>query len=141
MSYLDQALLIPGIGGGGGETFADKVLSYIGDSFVFYYPVDELSGALIEDVSPQGNDASLSGGTLGGVDLSGSLGGKGLLLDADGRIDFYSAGVAADFDGDLGSWIGFMTVEDWEDGKQQRVLYMAADASNKLEAYKNPYGS
>lgn len=102
-----------------------------------YWKMDEPSGSVSIDSSPEGNNGAYTGVTLGqpGVGQGYAVGTCPLF---DGVGDFnniYSAGLAADFDGAEGTlalWAKVSAAGVWTDGVARHLAIFAVDGSNRL---------
>lgn len=131
-----QHLLMPVLYG---RAYWKKVLNIDYANLILYHPMNEAAGAIAIDKSSQGNDGAYTGVTLG----QAGIGDGSTCPLFDGTNDFneiYSAGFAADFDGEEGTFAGWMKVSGvgaWTDGSHRRVVNILADANNQLNIYKN----
>lgn len=113
--------------------YAGKVLTTESGNLIGYWIMDEASGAIAIDSSPEGNDGAYTGVTLGQPGI-----GDGRTCPLfDGANDFnniYSAAFNADFDGDeltLAGWLRVNNVGVWTDGVQRYGIHLRNNAANR----------
>ena len=123
-----RQILIPG--------YESRIKGLFGNSLVAYWRLNEATGSVAKDVSPQINNGSYVGATL--ANISGPPKTKTLAPFFDGandKVGIYSAGLIADLDFDEASFILWCKAANagvWTDGLQRRILNCwAAPADNE----------
>lgn len=121
------------------QTYIDKVLATQPDDLIGYWVMGESSGTLAADSSPQGNDGTFTGVTLGQEGIGD--GSTCPLFDgANDVVDIYSAGLAADFnvaEGALMAWLKVSAAGVWTDGAIRALINLEVDGNNRVRLYKN----
>jgi hypothetical protein len=114
------------------RNFLQKMLQTQRGNLVGYWP---LNGNAL-DYSGHGFHGSALNVTWGaGI----GDGGQAAVFAGDGRINLFSAGLAAAFnplEGTLYAWFKVSAVEDWSDAAYRDVVYLLADDNNKVELGK-----
>jgi hypothetical protein len=133
--------------------YIEKVQNTEPDNLILYHPMNELSGEIVYDFSPKGNNGIYSGTSLGHPGI-----GDGLTcprFEKNDLNDFYSLGFNGDFDGtkfSISIWAKVFDSGIWSDnftGIMVQLLSTSADvlwlrklpATGQLEWYLNAGGS
>lgn len=115
--------------GGGGQSYADKIIALFGASLIGYWKLDEPSGTAVIDSSPQ---KQTNGLYSGGVSLANAVSPPGtpapLFNGTNGVADVFSAGLASDFSGTEITLICWLKKEAHVNYKV--LLYFNADSVN-----------
>ena len=122
-----------------GSGYYRKVLRTRGDALIAYWPMWEAGGSIVQDRSPEYNNGTYTGVTLGQAGI-----GDGrtcpLFDGSSDYADIYSAGLNGDFNGQLvtiAAWAKLYNAAAWTDGVRREVIYLGVDASNYIEVCKN----
>lgn len=116
--------------------YFEKVLSL---NPLVYFPMGEMSGTIAVDYGNLGEDATYNNITLAQPGIGD---GKTSVL-GDGSadyLDFYSATLNTDWDGDEGSlliWYKPLNVGVWSDGTLDMLVQIRADADNRIFLQKH----
>lgn len=117
-------------------SYSEKVISGLIQSL----PLNELSGNIAYDISPEDNRGVYSSGVLLGNADSPIPGDKMPRFDGNDVINLYSAGLSADFNPMLGSVCFFMQVASasvWSDGANKYLIFLQADNNNQMFIFKS----
>lgn len=120
-------------------TYRTLILDNLASGLIFYYPMDETAGAVIDDVSPQNNNGTYTGVTL--ADTPSPQDGTRAPL-FDGVNDFaniYSAALNSDWNGlefTVSGWARVFNAAVWTDGLQHNIFRIRSDGSNFVEVFK-----
>lgn len=116
------------------HNYKQRVLSVGRGSLILYHPMDEHSGLVAVDASPEGNNGAYSS-----VTLNAAIGpdGRGCpQFDAiNDYNNIYSAGLSSDFNGQLGSMHIVIKVFNsgvWTDGAYHTAISLTKDSNNTI---------
>jgi hypothetical protein len=116
---------------GGRNTYADKVL---GLNPIAYWQLNEASGGVAVDSSPNGFDGAYTGVTLGQEGIGD--GNTAPLFDgANDFVDVWSTGFRDTFDGSEGTvaiWAKVFNVGVWTDSTQRKLFRFRIDINNRV---------
>ena len=119
---------------GGRESYIQKVQSIQKANLILYHPMNEPSGVVANDYSPENNDGAYTGVTLGQPGI-----GDGETCPLfDGANDFnniYTTGFRDDFSGDEGTfaiWAKVSGAGVWTDGTLRRNGHLERNANNYI---------
>lgn len=122
-----------------GETYIQKVLGIQAANLILYHPMNEPSGGVAIDASPEGNDGAYTGVTLG----QPGIGDGETCPYFDGTNDYndiYSAGLNGDYDGaevTIAAWLKVVDLPFWGDNTTHRVITIEVSATNSLRIEKS----
>lgn len=113
--------------------YLEKVKGVEPSSLIGLWLQNEQSGSVSYDRSGQGNDGAYTGVTLGQAGVPG-MGYTSPFFDGTNDYnDIYSAALNADFDGQEGTFVQWINVNDWEDGDNRGSLRFYVSASNEAK--------
>jgi len=122
---------------GGGLDYGNLVLDTAPDNLIAYWPLNEVSGLVANDISGNENHAAYTetGVTLNQLGPDSSS--RSILLDPanGGYVNLYSLAFRADFNGDEGAlmvWVKMRDVSVWEDGTARTIIRFYTDASHQI---------
>ena len=117
---------------GGRETYLQKVQGIQRANQILYHPMNEPSGGVAIDYSPEGNNGAYTNVTLGEPGI-----GDGLTCPRFDGVSGYeapwSAGLASDFDGTEGTfaiWAKVFNAAIWTNAIKEQVMAISADVAN-----------
>ncbi len=121
----------------GGRAYYSKIRSLFGSALISYLPFDDPSGSTARDASNQSRTGALGGATPPTFGAAGIGDGKTAVSvpAATAFINWYSAGLAAAFDPDEGTfmcWGKVSGVAVWSSASTQYMVALMADASNQV---------
>lgn len=106
--------------------YLNKVLGVQSSSLIGFWPLNEESGLVANDISPEGNDAVIPAAGITYSEPGPPVGGPSMAFDGnDTHINLGSAGLADDWDGDNFSMIAWGKVDGaarWTDNTTYRYL-------------------
>ena len=119
-------------------SYIQKVLGIQPNDLILYHPMNEPSGSVANDYSPESNNGVYTGVTLG----QPGVGDGDTCPFFDGANDFnniYSVAFNADFDGGEGtiaSWFKVNAAGVWTDSAYRDAVILYADGNNQIRMYK-----
>lgn len=121
-------------------SYAETILSLFGSNLIGYWQLNETSGTTAADSSAQGHDGTYSDPLLANTAMPSRIGGKAPYFDgSNDEVSIISAGLAEDFDKDVGSALVWAKVYDgavWTDGNFRYVWSLVDDGSNYVGLFK-----
>lgn len=115
--------------------YSRRCINLFGSALIGYWKLDETSGTMILDSSPQGNHGTSAGLALANMALPAQIGGKAAYFDGSGGYaSVFSAGLDADFNGAEGTLMAWFqaTAAEWGETTLRRLLYFGEDADNRV---------
>lgn len=120
--------------------FAGQVQRLFGSSLIGYWKMDETSGTVAYDSSPQGNNGVYVDASLDNYALPSSIGGKAPLFNGTSAyVNIQSAGLSSNFSGESGTFsipLKVLNAGVWTDSTQHQIFSVYVNGSNQISVYK-----
>jgi hypothetical protein len=111
------------------QTYKSALSNFERDNLIGYWALDEISGTIAEDNSPEGNTGTYSGPNL--ANTRGADGGNVPLFDGtNDHVKIYSSDFDSDFNGSEGTMIVWAKVSSssvWTDSNRRSIFMVGID--------------